>query len=572
MSRPAARVPHSSAGWLQLVGSRRELLDRLGLAALAMVLGVLVLLPLLRLQVEAFSNGADAYRRVPYVHGLAKTLSSTLWLTLGALAISLVLGTYLAWAAMRLPRRFRWMSALPLIPITIPFVAVVSAWSFLLDPGPGYVNGLLRKLPFITGPPGPLNVFTAQWIIIITGIALSSFVYLFVRASLRNMNQELFEAAQVAGSSPSGAFFKIALPLLRPAIIYGGSMVMLMGLGQITAPLLLGTREGYSVLTTDIRQFATYQTPADYPMAAALGSPLLLVGIGIVLFQGLALGDMNRFISTGGKSFRASLRPSRMAPIAVGLFSIVTLVLPLLALLRVSLSTFWTGKLDLKSLTLATFAHLFSIPDVLNAVTNSVTFSLVTVLLALPLGFVIASILRRQAGNRVVRKIIDLLVLLPLGVPAVLFGVGFLYAYSQPPLILYGTPLVVILVYVTLMLPFTTRLQLSGLASLGSAYEEASRTSGAGMLRAKLTIVVPLMRSTLGAAAALMFVLASQEFSASLLVRSGSTSVMGTTLFDLWDTSGSYPTIAAMALLMTGVTVAGVALALVAGRDVFDRI
>ena len=52
----------------------------------------------------------------------------------------------------------------------------------------------------------------------------------------------------------------------------------------------------------------------------------------------------------------------------------------------------------------------------------------------------------------------------------------------------------IILVYVTLMLPFSTRMQLSGMLALGDVIPEASRVSGAGPLRTYLEIMLPLMR------------------------------------------------------------------------------
>jgi iron(III) transport system permease protein len=114
------------------------------------------------------------------------------------------------------------------------------------------------------------------------------------------------------------------------------------------------------------------------------------------------------------------------------------------------------------------------------------------------------------------------------------------------------------------MLPFTTRMQLSGMLALGKTYLEASRVSGASQLATDLRITLPLMRSTLGGAAALMFVLLSHEFTASVLVRSPLNQVMGTVLFDYWQ-NGSYPLVAAIALIMTGVTAIGVLAATVFG-------
>ena len=158
----------------------------------------------------------------------------------------------------------------------------------------------------------------------------------------------------------------------------------------------------------------------------------------------------------------------------------------------------------------------------------------------------------------------DFLVAIPLGVPAVLFGAGFLLTYTEGPFVLYGTRWVIVLVYVTLMLPFATRMQLSALVSLGEGYVEAARVSGSGVVGANLKVVLPLMRAALGGAAALMFVLLTHEFAASVLVRSSTTQVMGTVLFDYWG-NGSYPLVAAIALVMSFVTAIGVVIAVMVG-------
>jgi len=96
--------------------------------------------------------------------------------------------------------------------------------------------------------------------------------------------------------------------------------------------------------------------------------------------------------------------------------------------------------------------------------------------------------------------------------------------------------------------------------------------SGSGTVETNVREILPLMRSTLGGAAALMFVLLTHEFAASLLVRAPTMQVMGTALFDYW-TNGSYPLVAAIALVMTVVTAIGVTLAVaIAGSDVFNKL
>ena len=223
----------------------------------------------------------------------------------------------------------------------------------------------------------------------------------------------------------------------------------------------------------------------------------------------------------------------------------------------VSLSPFWSETIPWGEFTLDNFRRIFEEARVTEAIVTSLVVSLVAVAIALPVGFVASSLLLRSRISGWHRTTLDLVVALPLGIPAVVFGAAFLLEYTRGPFILYGSRWVVILVYLVLMLPFTTRMQMSGMVALGESYVEASRVSGASAWRTNWQILVPLMRGTIGAAAALMFVLLTHEFTASLLVRSSTMQTMGTALYDFWS-NGFYPEVAAIALVMTGVTLAGV--------------
>ena len=253
------------------------------------------------------------------------------------------------------------------------------------------------------------------------------------------------------------------------------------------------------------------------------------------------LRDRKRFVTHGGKAFRSPGRPSKLAAVALLGYTFIATVLPVSALVVVSLSKFWSADIDVAGFTLDNFREIFDQSNVTDAIYNSVTISLLAVAISLPFGFVAASIiLQRDSAIAPLRMAADFLVAIPLGVPAVLFGAGFLLTYTEGPFVLYGTRWVIVLVYVTLMLPFATRMQLSALVSLGEGYVEAARVSGSGVVGANVKVVLPLMRAALGGAAALMFVLLTHEFAASVLVRSSTTQVMGTVLFDYWG-NGGYP-------------------------------
>jgi iron(III) transport system permease protein len=169
-----------------------------------------------------------------------------------------------------------------------------------------------------------------------------------------------------------------------------------------------------------------------------------------------------------------------------------------------------------------------------------------------------------RSNSRIVSALQELVVSLPLGIPAVLFGIGFLFTFTQSFLHLYGKPWALILVYVTIVMPFAVRIQLAAMTNLGDDLDAAAAVSGAGLARRILVIDLPLLRASLAAGAALVVVLASHEFAASILVRTTNTQVMGTALYDLYA-FGSYPQSAVMALVMCVVTGAGVGVALILG-------
>lgn len=562
-------VARSDAG---VAARARSLSRRLPSVGLLAAIGYLVVFPLFRLQELALADGAAAYDRAFSTPRFGETLWMTVQLAIGSLVIAMVLGTAMAWCSTRLPRRLGFLKAVPLFPIILPGAANVAGWAFLLSPRPGYLNALLRNLPWWSHlDEGPVDIYTLPWIVILTGFSLTAFVYLFVSNGLRSINSELLEAARVAGDSSTKTFFKVTIPLLRPVMLYGAGVALLLGLGQFTAPMFLGRNEGIDVITT-LMYRSVSQSPVDHSVAAALGSPLLLFGVLIVIAQKVMLGDHSRFVTHGGKAFRSQERPSKLAAAAIVLFGVVSTALPLGALVLVALTPYWSGDIDTSQWSLDNFRTAFGESGITDSITMSLGASIGAALIALPLGYCAATLLLRGRKRSIVRMAVDFLVAVPLGIPAVIFGAGFLLTYSRPPFILYGSSWVILLVYVTLMLPFTTRLQLAGMVALGDGYVEAARTSGASALRTNLQIVLPLMRSTLAGAGALIFILLSHEFAASLLVRSPTTQVMGTVLYDYWY-NGGYPMVATIALIMSAVTVAGVGLALaIGGSDILDKL
>ncbi|HWL76883.1 ABC transporter permease [Microbacterium sp.] len=545
---------------------------------LLLVLVYLVVFPLAQIQILALEDGGRAYQEALEVPGIGTTLVTTALLGVGSLIISVVLGTALAWFAQRLPRRAAWLAVVPVLPVVLPAVAVVVGWAFLLSPTVGYINIFLRALPFVDVevpavgmPSGPLNIYTVPGIIFVTGLQMVPLIFLFVQSSLRQLNFETIESASVAGASPMRAFFSVVIPSLRPALVYSTAFALLLGLGQLTAPQFLGVRDGIRVLATEVYRFGG-QDPTDFPVAAAVASPLLIAGVVFIIAQRLLLRRDFRFVSVGLKGASRPIKPSRLAVPVIATYGIFTLVLPFAAIIFVSLQVYWTGMVDFATLTFDNYVKAFETTAITDALWTSIWTSLVAMAIALPLGYLVAELLYRRRGSGVVRAIVDVLVQIPLGIPAVVFGVSFLYTYLGNPFLLYGNPILIVLVYIVLVLPFSVRMQLTARLALGSAFEDAARAAGASPLRAHVTVLVPMMRGSLAGASVLMFVILTHEFAASLFVRSTTTQVLGTLLYQQW-VYATYPMVAVMSIIMSAVTAVGLIIAVsVGGRTVLDRL
>ena len=86
--------------------------------------------------------------------------------------------------------------------------------------------------------------------------------------------------------------------------------------------------------------------------SASTSSPLLIFGVTILVLNKILLGDLGRFVTHGGKSFRTSAKSSKLGAIALVLYGIAATLLPIIGLVLVALSPFWSGQLHPSQFTL----------------------------------------------------------------------------------------------------------------------------------------------------------------------------------------------------------------------------
>ncbi|MEU1375515.1 ABC transporter permease subunit [Streptomyces triculaminicus] len=186
--------------------------------------------------------------------------------------------------------------------------------------------------------------------------------------------------------------------------------------------------------------------------------------------------------------------------------------LPFLVVLAASLATRWSGVLPAG----ATLEHYRAATDA--DALDALTTSLLTALAASAAALVTGTWAALAAKGSRARRVIDLLFMLPVAVPSVVVGLSLLVAFSKPPLLLNGTPTIVVLAHAVLVTSFAHQAVSAALDRLDPAYEQAAASLGANPPRVLLRVKLPLLLPSLSAAAGLCFALSMGELSATIML------------------------------------------------------
>ena len=485
---------------------------------------------------------------------------NTLLLGLATTACALLAGGVLALAlAPGIPGR-AMLERLVVMPLYLTPLLTAMGWNWLASPHSGILNVLLHAA---FGPAVTLNAVSAAGVIAVSVLATVPLPFLLISDALRGMDASLLEAARVHGGAPGVVFRRIILPLLLPAGLASAVLVFVQAIGMFSVPAVLGMPAGFRVATTEIFQLLeTY--PPRIGDATAWGLLLLAIAAVLLVTQSALLGRRS-FVTITGKAFRPSVRPPRAPWLRAGfawLYIALATVLPLLALLWAASSAFVTADPRLMRFTARHFDDvLFAYPKTWIAAGNSILLGALTATLVCLLGLAVSWVVLR--GRQTGRGVLDQLSMMPLSMPAMVFALGLLWVYVRVPLPIYGTIGILLIAYVTHYLPFGVRATSAALRQLHPELEEAARVAGATWLATMRRVTLPLVQPSVIAAWALLFVLAMQEVSSSILLYSSRSIVLSVAMFDLWE-NGNPSDVAALGFvqLVSSFVIVGLALRL----------
>jgi multiple sugar transport system permease protein len=148
------------------------------------------------------------------------TLTNTIWYTLAAVSVKLVLGLVLALVLAQRAPGMKWIRGAVLVPWVAPTSLSVLAWTWMFDSTYSVFNWILRETGVIETPIGWLGVpGLARFAVVLVNVWCGlPFFAINLLAGLVTIPAELYEAARVDGAGALARFRSVTLPLLRPVV------------------------------------------------------------------------------------------------------------------------------------------------------------------------------------------------------------------------------------------------------------------------------------------------------------------------------------------------------------------
>ena len=461
----------------------------------------------------------------------------------------------------------RVLEALVLVPLILPpFVGAIGLHHLLGRHGA--ISTLLVDMGLASHGVDFIGGGGFWAIVVIEALHLYPIIYLNAAAALANQDPALEEAAQSLGATRWQRLQHVVIPLMRPGLFAGSTIVFIWSLTELGTPLMFDYQQVTPVqIFNGIKEMEVSREPY------ALTVVLLAMAAGIYLLGKVFLGSAD--VATAG---RASLQFTPKAlgrwgtTGAIALLGGISLIamLPHISVVLASLAPpgAWYDTVLPSAWTMNNFGEALSHPMAAGSVRNSLFYASIATGADIVLGLAIAYLLVRVRIKG--RGILDALSMLPLAVPGLVMAFGYVAMTFRWPFgegdplegfvsVIGSDPspvLLLIVAYGIRRLPYVVRAAVAGLQQTSPQLEEAAVMLGASRLKAIRTIVVPLLMANLIAGGLLAFAFAMLEVSDSLILAQRASDYPVTkAIYTLFERLGDGPGIAsamgvwAMALL-----------------------
>jgi iron(III) transport system permease protein len=451
---------------------------------------------------------ANFFRRPLFREALWNTLWSGFLVVLFSAALSLPLAFLLARYDFRGKVLLQTAATLPLV--IPPFVGAV-ALQLILGRS-GMVNLLLMDwfdvaVPFMEGLSGVVLVQTLHFF---------PFILLNTVVSLSNVDASLEEMAQNLGCHGFRLFRRVTLPLILPGFVAGSLLTFIRAIDDLGTPLMLN----YKNLLAPQAYLRITTIGMDDVDGYVVCVVLVILSLASLLMarKYLSLAEYATVQHAAPVARRLRGKKSILVWLGVALVLGISL-LPHLGILLLSFTKIWSFTLLPTAYTLGNYGEiLFRAP---HFVLNTLRYMLLAAGFDIILGAMIAFLLLRTrvAG----RNVLDAIATLPLAIPGVVLGVGYLRVFHGWDFPGAGGPLtsswfILVIAYTMRRLPYTVRACYAALQQVHITLEESAQNLGANRWRTFTRITLPMIAAGLIAGGLIAFVTSCVELSSTIIL------------------------------------------------------
>jgi thiamine transport system permease protein len=404
------------------------------------------------------------------------------------------------------------LRALTAVPFMLPTVVVASSFSAIF--GPRGLFSLLFPASSFLLQPSPFLLILLAHVFYNTTIVIR-----VVGNALASLDPKLEQAARSLGANSFGVWWNLTFPLLLPSLLAATLLVFLFDFTSFGVILLLG---GSHYATIEVEIYLRVLRLPNLPLAGLLSVIQLICTI---IFSIIYSYFSSR--STTQLAPRSTIRKPKKLREKIFVLSFVLLLtsfflLPLSALpfrsfFRLEADRGQRGDVQYgfttdyySELFINRRDSVFYVPPI-QATLNSLGYAGTTVLISLLFGFPAAFALAKPTR---LEKILDPVIMLPLGSSAVMLGLGFIISYGK----YLASPLVVPFAHTLVALPFVIRTLQPAIASIPQRLRQAASSLGASPWEVWKAIDFPILRKATLAAATFAFTISLGEFGATLLI------------------------------------------------------
>ena len=517
--------------------------------AATLVLVALVLLPLGSIFVGVLGEASETWQ-----HLASTVLFDYVWhsivLVIGVGGLTLILGVSSAWlvTTCEFPGR-RWFEWSLILPLAIPTYILAYTYTSLF----GHTGPVQMTLQLILDPATTAGLRTGLMSLpgagAILALALYPYVYLITRTSFMRQSGGILETSRILGKSPWQTFWRVALPLARPAVVAGVTLVLMEVLNEYGAVRYFGV----TTFTTGI--FRAWFSLGDPSAAIRLSGCLLLFVFLLILLEraqrGRARFDSGtaryrpvvRFEPRGWKRWAAT--GACAVPVILGF------ALPFAQLLVWALRVAPEAA-DRQFLVLT--LNSFGLGIAAAALTVAGGLLIVYSVRLAPTAVLKLSARASSLGYSIPGTVIAVGVLIPFiwidrQIAALLRDTGG----ATVGLILTGTVAALLFAYVVRFLAVSLNPIDSGFERTCGNLDETSRSLGVPPLRTLMKVNLPLLRGTLLSAGLLVFVDVLKELPLTLILRPFDFDTLATRAFQLaMDEQVARSALPALLIILTG--------------------